>query len=177
MSNTYKLILTRVVALSVMLASTTISWADISVSPSQCSLRSLPENPLNQANASDEELQFRKLVEGRMKPRDGAYTVSFGRWQSQDGIVVERLVEGYHSTVQARDAMAKMLRDADTIFEQGYKEDKKGNRIGERAVLSVRPGDQVQLRQHIVWRNGSKLFVIASTSMRHCSAFEKQVYP
>jgi hypothetical protein len=121
--------------------------------------------------------RFHKMAEGRLGPRDGAYEVSFGRWQSEDGVIVERLVEGFSSVSRARGAMAVMLRHADRVLEQGEKHDQDGHPIGLRAVMVARSADLPQLTQRVVWRNNSELFIVASTSLEHCLAFEHQVYP
>jgi len=136
---------------------------------------------LSSSRPQDDEkkqaFRFHKVVEGRLGPRDGAYEVSFGRWQSEDGVIVERLVEGFYSAGRARGAMALMLRHADRVLEQGEKQDRNGHSIGPRAVMVARSANLPQLTQRIVWRNNSELFIVASTSLEHCLAFEHQVYP
>jgi hypothetical protein len=130
-----------------------------------------------QDDQKKQAFRFHKLVEGRLGPRDGAYEVSFGRWQSEDGVIVERLVEGFSSVSLARGAMAVMLRHADRVLEQGEKQDRNGHPIGPRAVMVARSADLPKLTQRIVWRNNSELFVLASSSLEHCLAFERQTQP
>jgi len=72
--------------------------------------------------------------------------------------------------------MHKMIRKAIRVIERGAKFSGEGQRKGERVALLIRRGGSGAVQAVVIWTDGSDLYVVESSSLKHALAFEKQAY-
>jgi len=130
---------------------------------------------LSEQPTTGEKITFTPVIEGR-GIKKGAEEVSFARYKSGDGVLVERRIERYRSAPRARAEMQTMVEKAATVIERGAKLPGEGQQKGQRVVLSVPHGRGRERQAVILWSDGPDLYVLRSPSLRHVLAFEKQAY-
>jgi hypothetical protein len=109
--------------------------------------------------------------------KKGGVEVSFGRFRSEDGVLVERFVEDYRTHDAAFAELARLRRRASKVSQDGYKTDALGKRVGPRVVLVFgRPSDRPE-HTVVAWTDGPKIFLLRSESRSILLDFEEQDYP
>src|SRR6266404_5413105 len=106
------------------------------------------------------------LIEGRIP-------FSFHDYKSSDGIALSIFTEKRVSFRDARKAMQAEISKAARIVTRGSKWNRRGQRMGERAVLIRRTKDSYQGEAVIIWTEGRNLHRIESPSLTHALLFEK----
>lgn len=121
------------------------------------------------------EIRFTYIMAGRAG-RAGSVQVSFERYQSEDGHMVERHVESHESAEKARAEMWRMIRGASMIVERCQTLDERGEITRERVVFVTQVRTSAQPKIFIVWTQGPKLHVLQSDSLPHVLSLERQLY-
>jgi len=109
--------------------------------------------------------------------KKGALYVSFDRYRSEDGVIVERLIDSYKSSQEAATAFEALRKSASRVLRQANKESPGRGRVGPRAVLELRPSGKGPIQKVIAWTDGATVVRLQSTSLPHLEDFEKQIYP
>jgi hypothetical protein len=118
---------------------------------------------------SQENVHFQLILSGRLGMK-GADSVDFSNYKADDGTLLQRRQETYHSTFQANERMRTMIEKAKKLVSRGPNEDTHGNTIGERAVLITATSYAI-----IIWSRDRYLFTIRSKKLDYALAFEKQM--
>src|ERR1700674_1405228 len=79
-------------------------------------------------------IKFQWVGSGKTMKK-GAVEVSFSRYRSQDGILVERFVESYHTDQAALTELEELRRRASKVHADGPKNDFQGKHVGRRVEL------------------------------------------
>jgi len=119
-------------------------------------------------------LQYAFRLEGSGRTgRAGALYVSFSRFKSQDGVLVERFVEAYSSRAKARTRLKRLTERASAVVGRGPIDpsDRRSDRIV--VVLKHRKGNTSNI---IAWTDGNAFHYVSSDSSPHVLAFERQAY-
>lgn len=106
----------------------------------------------------------------------GALYVSFSRYRSEDGVLVERRVETYGSNQAAVVELDKLTKAASHIVQEDVRGVPGRGAIGKRAVLTFDAGGNVKQKALIAWTDGHTLCLIRSTSLAHALDFEQQLF-
>jgi hypothetical protein len=109
--------------------------------------------------------------------KKGAVYVSFSRYKSEDGILVERFVEKYKSQVDAADALDKLTKTASHILKQGQEETPNGQPRGDRVQLVFDHKGKAHAETVIAWTDGDSVIILRSSSAQCLADFEKRTYP
>ena len=132
--------------------------------------------PETRQNPQPQLHQFRAEALGRTGKK-GALYVSFGRYRSEDGVLVERFVESYKSPSEAAAAFEELKKGASRVLAQGWKERPRRGRPGPRVVLEFGRSGKADSQKVIAWTDGATIVRLRSTSLPHLEDFEKQIYP
>lgn len=120
--------------------------------------------------------KFERETSGKTMKK-GGIEVSFSRFTSEDGTLVERFV-GDHKTAQAASAaLQEECKHSAKISQDGYRYDVHGKRIGRRVELLFPRTTNAAEHIEVAWTDGPLLFLLRSESRRHLLDFEQQVYP
>lgn len=108
--------------------------------------------------------------------KKGALSVSFTRYNAEDGVVVEQVVEQYRSEGEATAALNSLLKSAARVLLRppqgtGNADTRKG-----RVELAFDRNGKEHAETMIAWLNGAKLCSLRSESLRDVEDFEEQVY-
>jgi len=114
-------------------------------------------------------VHFHLILSGKLGTK-GADSVDFGNYKADDGTLVQRRVETYHSPSQAQEKMQKMVEKAKRVVDRETTTDTHGKATGERVVLITESSDA-----DVVWNENSSLFIIRSKKLEYALAFEKQM--
>lgn len=134
------------------------------------------QSPASGPSSEPSGHQFRAEALGR-SGKKGAVYVSFGRYVSEDGVVVERFVDSYKTPSEAAAAFYELKKSASHVLQQDWKTGPDGVRIGPRVELAFdRRGDATR-RNVIAWTEKDSLVRLRSKSLAHLRDFEKQVRP
>lgn len=109
--------------------------------------------------------------------KKGALEVSFSRYESEDGVLVERFVEEYRTQDAALAELERTTKASSKVIRRGYKTDAKGQRVGTRVELGFKSSEGKPGKTVILWIDGRKIFRLSSLSERHLLDFESQDYP
>ena len=142
-----------------------ISHCNVTVEPASARQQTEPQH-----------FKFKRVGSGRGM-KSGALKVSFSRFESEDGVLVERSVESYRSEQDARAALEKLTNSASRIIQRGYKNDGNGRRVGTRVELLFKGSRGKPAQTVVAWTDGRGVFVLRSRSPRHVLDFEQQDYP
>ncbi len=123
-----------------------------------------------------QHLRFKWAGSGRAVKK-GAPTVSFGRYKSEDGILVERSVETYRSDNEASAALNGLSKSASEVILWNDKTDADSHRVGRRVELLFEKSAGEPQQTVVAWEDGRRMFVLRSGSRRHVLDFEQQDYP
>jgi hypothetical protein len=106
----------------------------------------------------------------------GSQEIEFSNFTSEDGVLVEQFVERYRTVNEAQRRLQGIGGRASKVVERGKKRGSGGRAIGERirVVSSDSHGKALQI---VAWIDGSKVFVLTSTSLKCVQEFERQFYP
>lgn len=109
--------------------------------------------------------------------KEGGVEVSFARYSSENGILVERFQEDYRTHKAALAELGRLRRRASKVIQDGYKTDAHGKRTGPRVELSFgRSGGRPE-HTVVAWTDGSNLFLLRSESRPILLDFEQRAYP
>jgi hypothetical protein len=120
--------------------------------------------------------KFERGTSGKTIKRRGI-EVSFSRFTSEDGTLVERFVEDHKTAQAARTALQEECKHSSKISQDGYRYDAHGKRIGRRVELMFPRATNAAEHIEVAWADGPLLYVLRSESRRHLLDFEQQVYP
>jgi len=126
--------------------------------------------------SNEAEIVFTEELTGRMLKK-GAITASFSNYRSRDGIFLRRSIEDYQSDSKASNEFKSLLAKAKTIIEEGKKVGHDGKQSVDRAAVRWRQPERSDTTLAILWRDGRRVYILESSSLRHLRSFEKQVYP
>jgi len=123
-----------------------------------------------------QHFKFERGTSGKTMKR-GGIEVSFSRFTSEDGTVVERFVEDYKTAQAASAALQEHCKQSLKIRQDGYRYDGHGKRIGRRVELLFPRANSAPQHSEVAWTDGPLLYLLRSESRRHLLDFERQVYP
>lgn len=123
----------------------------------------------------NDTIPFRRLSGGKLDQEGVVIEVS--NYETTDGMPLQQIIQRYRSPSDPGQEMQRIIARAASVVERGPKRDREGRRIGERAVLMLGASTPGQAQMAVVWTEGSALYLLQSSSLRHVLAFEKQVYP
>ncbi len=69
-----------------------------------------------------------------------------------------------------------MVKKAAKVIDRGVKQGRDGRKIGQRAVVELGRSWPRERRIAVLWTDGPLVYVLASSSLRHVLALERQVY-
>jgi hypothetical protein len=130
----------------------------------------------SQQQTGPQHFKFKRIVSGRALKK-GTLEVSFSRYQSEDGVAVERSVESYRSGQDAHAALEKLTKSASRIIRKGYKNDPDGKHIGTEVELLFEASKDKSQQTVIAWTDRKRVFLLRSQSQLHALDFEQQDYP
>jgi hypothetical protein len=81
---------------------------------------------------------------------------------------------GFRSAEDAAKAFEKVIGDSDKIISREFIRDREGQCIVGERVLALFPADDGKEWSMMVCLDGSKLYKMSSTSVRHILIFEKE---
>jgi hypothetical protein len=118
-------------------------------------------------------VHFERVATGStaMQPNGRGGVTSY---RASDGVnlIFEHL--DFPSTEDAAAAFERVIGDTDKIINREFVRDREGQRIVGERVLALFPADDGKEWPMMVCLDGSKLYRITSTSLRHILIFEKQ---
>jgi hypothetical protein len=129
-----------------------------------------------QDNVGGRHVRFLWDGSGRTMKK-GALEVSFSRYKTEAGTLVERFVESYKTHEQASLALQNLYMTASKRLEDGFKQDHQGSKIGRRIVCVHSDSRRNQPNVTVAWVDGSRLFRLRSESQSVLLSFESQDYP
>jgi hypothetical protein len=142
--------------------------------PAQDSLQ-LQTTPFRQQESERESLEFKSILSGKAETSDGS-PYSFHLYKSSDGVSISTRFERRGSPARAKGAMRKIIKRAVKVLERESKMDSNGKQVGERAVLMLTSKDSDKVQAVVLWRDGSHLYYIESSSLQHTLEFEESLY-
>jgi len=131
-------------------------------------LAAVPESVLGQ-------FEFERGTSGKALKK-GGIEVSFSRFKSKDGTVVEREVEDHKTAKAARAALQQEIKHSSKVMQDGYRYDAHGNQVGRKVELFLSGSANVPEQIEIAWTDGQLLYLLRSESSKHVLDFERQVY-
>lgn len=120
-------------------------------------------------------LEFNEVSNKKGNTREGV-PFSARLFQSSDGIDVSVWRENHNSAPRANKELRRKLKRAATIIERGPKLGQKGQRIGERVIVTFAPAGSQKEHSSVLWTNGSQLYYVESPSLKHALEVEKKFY-
>ncbi len=99
---------------------------------------------------------------GSGKTMKGGVEVSFARYSSENGILVERFQEDHRTHKAALAELGRLQRRASKVIQDGYKTDAHGKRIGPRVELSFGRSGGRPKHTVVAWTDGSNLLLLRS---------------
>jgi hypothetical protein len=127
--------------------------------------------------AESHHFRFDRKGSGRTIKK-GAIEVSFTRFESEDGIPVERLVEKYASEGDASAELENLVAHASKVIERNYKKAWDGRQVGSRIqVVSEKSPASRKWPNVVAWTDKSRVVLLRSSSVVHLLDFEQQDYP
>lgn len=138
-------------------------------------LRGAKIGPNMQRMISEKQLVFR-LTKASSGRTTGGSRFSLELFEASDGITVSSRLDRFRSAELAHKELAKIIRTAEVI-ERKPKLDDAGRSLGERVILKFARSKSQVPRMELLWIDKTDLHRIASSSLDHILAFEKQFYP
>jgi len=131
--------------------------------------------PSAQESASG-HFKFQWVGSGKTMKKGGV-EVSFGRFRSEGGVLVERFVEDYRTQEAALNELEKLRRQAAKVNGDSYKKDFQGKQVGRRVDLLFPRSARKPEHTVVAWADGSRVFLLRSESRPVLLDFEQQDYP
>lgn len=126
----------------------------------------------NQQASVEKDKEFKNILSGRGKTKDGA-AYSFHIYKSTDDVAISTRLERRGSPRRAEKELLRNIETAVEVLKRDPKLDEGGRQVGTRAVLTTKKEGSTKPQATVLWTDGSQLYFIESPSLQHALEFEK----
>lgn len=128
------------------------------------------QDPLARPVASDISFEEKSATHG---VTESGCEFSAMLWEATDGVTVVFRIINCKSSVKAESTLQTLTKDATKIFESKTVKSTDRRKVGQRIVAAF--SDRELLHPEVIlWRRGSDVYRIESSSFAHALLFEKK---